>query len=63
MKKNECKDYIESLSRFLIKNKNMYSQDMSKKLNEKWDRYSICCGNDKLQVEICFMIKGGKNDK
>ena len=58
MKKNECKDYIESLAKFLIKNKNMYSQNMSKKLQEKWDSYSIYCGNDKLQVEVNFKIKG-----
>lgn len=58
MKKNECKDYIESLAKFLIKNKNMYSQNMSKKLIEKWDSYSIYCGNDKLQVEVNFKIKG-----
>ena len=32
MKKSECKELIESLAKFLIKNKNMYSQNMSKKL-------------------------------
>ena len=56
MKKAECTSFIESLAKFLTKNKNMYSQDMSKKLKEKWDSYSICCSNEKVQVEINFKI-------
>ena len=56
MKKVECGSFIESLGKFLIKNKNMYAQNMSKKLKEKWDSYSICCSNEKVQVEINFKI-------
>ena len=54
MKKNECKEYIEMLARFLIKNKNRYSQDMSNKLKEKFNVFNISCGNDEL--DICISI-------
>ena len=56
MKKVDCTSLIEALAKFLIKNKNKYSQDMSKKLKEKWDSYSIYCSNEKVQVEINFKI-------
>ena len=56
MKKVECSSFIEALAKFLVKNKNMYSQNMSKKLKEKWDSFSICCSNEKVQVEVIFKI-------
>lgn len=60
MKKVLCKQYIEELSRFLLKSKNSYAQDMSKKLNEYYDNYCICCGNDEIDIQITFRCKKKK---
>ena len=57
MKKSECKDLIERLGKFLIKNKNMYSQDMSEKLKEKYSGYVIACSNEKIDVKIEFVLR------
>ena len=57
MNKGECKDFIEQLGKFLIKNKNMYSQDMSKKLKGKWEKFFISCSNQKIDVLIEFKLK------
>lgn len=57
MNKGDCKDFIEQLGKFLIKNKNMYSQDMSKKLKEKYNGYKIACGNEKVDVLIEFTLR------
>lgn len=57
MNKGDCKDFIEQLGKFLIKNKNMYSQDMSKKLKEKYNRYKIACSNEKIDVLIEFTLR------
>lgn len=57
MNKGDCKDLIEQLGKFLIKNKNMYSQDMSKKLKEKYDVYTITCGSEKVDILIRFDLR------
>ena len=57
MNKGDCKDLIENLGKFLIKYKNKYSQDMSKKLKEKYDTYTISCATSRIEVLIKFMLK------
>jgi len=57
MNKGDCKDLIEQLGKFLIKNKNMYSQDMSKKLKEKFDVFRIGCSTEKIDILIEFRLR------
>lgn len=60
MKKSHCTDLIEELAKFLLKNKSMYSQNMSKAIKEPYDYYKIGCGNDDFDITICFCKKKGK---
>ena len=63
MNKAYFKDFIEQLGKFLIKSKNMYSQDMSKKLKEKGNNFKICCSNGDIDVLIEFLRKWFKMNR
>ena len=60
MKKPHCADLIEELAKFLLKNKSMYSQNMSKAIKEPYDYYKIGCGNEDFDITICICKKKGK---
>lgn len=57
MDKRDCGELIENLGKFLIKNKNMYSQNMTNKLKEKRDVYKICCETSKVNIVIQIELK------
>lgn len=62
MNKKEAKDLLESYVSFLKKNIPGYSQQLDKKLNEKWESYSFGASTDKYNIRLCIEKKGDKDE-